>query len=215
MKRSLGFAGLFLMTLGLIHAFSPRLEAQYRNRLSTNQPRTGACFYMDADYRGENFCMNAGEDQRNVGDRYNDRISSIRVFGGARVTVYRDEDFGGASKTFDRDVSNLGDWNDRITSIQVTGTQYGGGGSGYEPRNGACFYMDADYRGENFCMNAGEDQRNVGDRYNDRISSIRIFGAAEVIVYEEENFGGERRTINRSVSNLGSFNDKITSIEVK
>jgi hypothetical protein len=119
MKRSLGCAVVFLLTLGLIHAFSPRLEAQSRNRISTNQPRDGACFYMDADYRGEHFCMEAGASQQNVGERYNDRISSIRVFGGVQVIVYQDENFGGERRTFNRSVSNLGSFSDKITSIEV------------------------------------------------------------------------------------------------
>src|SRR5512136_971767 len=119
MKRSLGFAVMFLITSGLIHAFSPRLEAQSRNRISTNQPRNGACFYMDADYRGENFCMEAGASQQNVGDRYNDKISSIRVFGGVQVIVYQDDNFSGERRTFNRSVSNLGSFSDKITSIEV------------------------------------------------------------------------------------------------
>jgi hypothetical protein len=219
MKRALGFAYLALIVLGVIHTLSPWLEAQSRIRNKSNQPRDGACFYMDADYRGDSFCINAGESRRNVGDRYNDKISSVRVFGGAQVIVYEHENFGGASRTFTGDVSNLRDWNDKITSFQVTGGQYGGQyggrGSGYEPRNGACFYLDADHRGDSFCMNTGENLRNVEDRFNDKISSIRVFGRARVVVYEHENFGGASRTFARDVSNLGNFNDKITSIEVR
>jgi hypothetical protein len=215
MKRGLGFAFQFFIALGLIHAFIPRLEAQNRNQLSTNQPRDGACFYMDVDYRGETFCLDAGRSLQNVEGRYNDRISSIRVFGRAQVIVYQDDNFGGARRTFDRDASSLGDWNDKITSIQVSGVQYGSGSSGYEPRDGACFYMDVDYRGETFCLDAGRSLQNVEGRYNDRISSIRVFGRVQVIVYQDDNFGGARRTFDRDASSLGDWNDKITSIEVR
>ena len=119
MKRALGFAYLALFVLGLIHTLSPRLEAQNRIRNTSNQPLDGACFYLDADYRGDSFCMNAGESRRNVEARLNDRISSVRVFGRAQVLVYENENFGGASRTFVRDVSNLGNFNDKITSIAV------------------------------------------------------------------------------------------------
>jgi len=115
MKRALGFAYLALIVLGLIHILSPRLEAQN----NSNQPRDGACFYMDSDYRGDSFCMNAGEDLRNLEARFNDKISSIRFFGRARVVVHEDESFRGDSRTFTGDVSNLGNLNDRITSIEV------------------------------------------------------------------------------------------------
>jgi hypothetical protein len=65
-------------------------------------------------------------------------------------------------------------------------------------------------------MNAGENLRNVENRFNDRISSVRVFGRARVVVYEHENSGGSSRAIAGDVSNLlGNFNDKITSIEVR
>ena len=95
------------------------------------------------------------------------------------------------------------------------GGQYGGWGGNNEPREGACFYTDADYRGERFCISGNQALRYVGDRYNDRISSIRIFGRARVYVYEHDNAGGARRLITNDVSNLRGFNDKVSSIEVR
>src|SRR5690349_15147332 len=70
-------------------------------------PRVGACFYEDVDYRGRYFCAGAGEDSPNVPPGANDRISSIRIFGNARVTVYRDERFRGASQEFTTSVRDL------------------------------------------------------------------------------------------------------------
>jgi hypothetical protein len=212
MKVTLRLAGLVIIALGLAREYSPSLEAQ-RSRPSS-QTYDRVCFYMDADYRGEELCANVGESQRNVGERYNDKISSIRISGRAEVTVFQDENFRGSSQTFRQDVPNLGGWNDKITSFQVAAVRSGGGYTGNEPRNGACFYMDADFRGENFCMNSGENNGNVGNRYNDKISSIRVFGRAQVIVYENDSFGGNSRTYSRDVSNLGEFNDRITSIRV-
>jgi hypothetical protein len=73
--------------------------------------------------------MKRGESYANLPPGYNDRISAIKVFGGARVTVYNDSNYGGRRGTIARDVGNLKDWrtpddptrtwNDRISSIQV------------------------------------------------------------------------------------------------
>ena len=203
------------------------IQVQYDRigfRGSGNEPQNGACFYLDPDYRGERFCVNSNESQQNLEKYYNDRISSIRIFGRAEVTVYVNKNFSGSRQAFRQDIPNLRDWNDRITSFQVTGDsygdpygdQYGGRSSGYEPSNGACFYRDANYRGNSFCMNAGENLQNVGDRFNDQISSIRVFGRARVVVHENKNFRGASRTFKGDVSNLvGRFNDKITSIEMR
>ncbi|HXD73156.1 MAG TPA: peptidase inhibitor family I36 protein [Vicinamibacterales bacterium] len=86
-------------------------------------PDAGACFFRDADFRGEYFCVRAGADVPRVPDDMNDQISSIRIFGPASVVVFRDIRFGGDSSRFGRDVRNLrGEgWNDRLSSLRVEG----------------------------------------------------------------------------------------------
>jgi len=82
-------------------------------------PRQGACFYEDSNFRGDYFCVDRGDSFRSMPSGFNDRISSIRVFGGG-VSLYRDDDFRGRSTRVTRDVANLGSsWGDRISSIRV------------------------------------------------------------------------------------------------
>jgi hypothetical protein len=92
------------------------------------QPRQGACFFRDENFRGDYFCMARGESFRALPPGFNDRISSIRVFGGTRVFVFQDNDFRGAGARFNRDTLDLHDrrvrdadrsWNDRISSVRV------------------------------------------------------------------------------------------------
>jgi hypothetical protein len=90
--------------------------------------RGGACFYKERDFSGGFFCLRRGESRESLGE-FGDKISSIRVFGDARVTVYDERDFRGASASLDHARPDLHDWrvrqkpdhtwNDRISSIQV------------------------------------------------------------------------------------------------
>lgn len=84
-------------------------------------PDSGACFFRDAEFRGDYFCVRAGDDVGRMPPDMNDAISSIRVFGRAEVVVFRDVRFNGGSTRFDRSIDNLRDagWNDRISSLQV------------------------------------------------------------------------------------------------
>jgi hypothetical protein len=84
-------------------------------------PNAGACFYRNADYRGDYFCAAAGEEYDSMPDGLNDRISSIRLFGNAEVVVYRNPNFGGRSQKFVDDVPNLQQegWNDTLSSLRV------------------------------------------------------------------------------------------------
>jgi Peptidase inhibitor family I36 len=91
-------------------------------------PHDGACFYRDADYSGEYFCVRAGDGFSSMPGDMNDNISSIRIFGRAEVFVFRDRHYDGKSARFEMDVRNLkhGGWNDRISSLRVDSLNYGG-----------------------------------------------------------------------------------------
>jgi hypothetical protein len=84
-------------------------------------PRAGACFYRDAGFRGDYFCLRAGQELRSIPYGLNDEISSIRTFGNAEVIIFKDPRFRGRSQRFFDDVVNLRDigWNDRMSSLEV------------------------------------------------------------------------------------------------
>lgn len=101
-----------------------------------------------------------------------------------------------------------------MATADVADAQYWGGGR--TPRQGACFYKDANFRGAYFCVEAGDELENMPSSSNDEVSSIRLFGGAEVIVYEDRRFRGDSRTFSRSVTNLERerLNDKISSVQI-
>lgn len=93
------------------------------------------------------------------------------------------------------------------------------------------FYENANYRGNAFTLKPGDSIENLngfnfdqGGRSNDRISSIRIQGNVEVVLFENSRFGGHVMRITQSVRNLadrrlppdvqGTWNDRISSIQV-
>lgn len=88
----------------------------------------GACFYKGYNFTGDYFCMRRGESRPSLGS-YGGSISSIRVFAGARVTVFNDRDYRNGQDSTARDVSDLrqwrmttrpsNTWNNRISSLQV------------------------------------------------------------------------------------------------
>jgi hypothetical protein len=215
-------ARIALIAGALVSIAAPGLRAQPRWG-NPAVPRSGACFYRDADFRGEYFCAPAGENIPNLAGGMNDQISSIRVFGSAEVTIYVDSRFRGQSARFFNDVRNLRfqGWNDRLSSIQVRrGSGWIGGGrppewgNGSMPREGACFYTDADFRGRSFCVPRGGSYSSVPNGFNDRISSIRV-RRANVMIFSDGDFGGRTTRVGSDVANLGGqWNDRISSLRV-
>jgi hypothetical protein len=92
-------------------------------------PRDGACFYKDANFTGEYFCVDAGKKLDSIPSDMNDKISSVRLYGRAEVSVHKDRYQSGQSKRFYNDVRNLKDagWNDTISSVEIHPTK------GYNP----------------------------------------------------------------------------------
>jgi hypothetical protein len=183
-------------------------------------PRDGACFFTHADYMGEYFCVGTGDSHGSIPGDMNDRISSIALFGNARVAVFKDRNYSGSSTHFDYDIRDLKDegWNDRISALRVyRAGGYSMWGRGPLPRDGACFYRDADYRGDYFCVESGAGYGAMPMAMNDRISSIRLYGRAEVLVFKDGNYSGSSRQFDRDVRNLQNqgWNDRISSVRVR
>ena len=83
------------------------------------------------------------------------------------------------------------------------------------PREGACFYR-IEFRGDYFCVPRGRGYAMVPPGFNDQISSIRIFRAGGVMIFENREYGGRNARVTSDVRDLrrGVWNDKISSIRV-
>lgn len=90
-------------------------------------------------------------------------------------------------------------------------------GRGPMPMAGACFYEDINYGGRYFCAPLGEEEGRVPRGTNDEISSIRLFGFAEVIVFRADDMRGDSRRFTSSIRDLrdAGFNDRVSSFIVQ
>ncbi len=199
-------------------------------------PNSGACFFENANFGGRYFCVRDGERLMTLGHGMNDKISSIRLYGNAEVSVWRDSELRGRTTRFATSVRNLHDvgWNDQISSLEVyparhRGPEPGPGpaiiehpapglawGHGVVPREGACFYEEANYRGRYFCVNRGGEYAALGGEFNRAIRSIRVFNGASVHIFLQRDFHGRNADVVRDVADLhGTWRDNIESVRVR
>lgn len=237
--RILSHALLATVALAVVTA-----DVSAQTWVTAPNPSQGACFYEDTNFRGRRFCWPVGGGSDDLPNSTDDEISSILVLGGAEVTVFRDTNQRGRSVHFTHSVNDLhsAGMNDEISSFTVDGRSYGGGafgggayygnaygnaaygnyrggdswGSEQEPRSGACFYEDTNYRGNYFCAPMGNSTSQVISAANDEISSIQLFGGAAVYVYEDSRYRGRGQQLNRSVRDLDDIDldDEISSFRV-
>ena len=112
------FTTALLLTAVIVLSHPPSAMAQRWGREA--QPRAGVCFYEDKNFGGRYFCSPTGVVVE-IPREMNDKISSIRILGGAVVTVFRDKNLRGQSRVIEDDVRNLRDidFNDRVSSYRV------------------------------------------------------------------------------------------------
>ena len=223
MKRFLAFAAGLMLSVSLGSSASLTGAPQFGIGQQRGQNRDRVCVYQDIQYNGWEQCYNMGDEIATF-QRRNNAISSIRVYGRARVVVFEDTEFRGRSAEFTQDVPDLGlrsmagsrSWSDHIQSMRV--------GSDVEVRDnrrdepvrndpfrndsrindGICVYDRPDYRGREQCWAMGTD---IGDlarsgNWSDKISSIRVMGRAVVVGYRDIQYRGESVIFDRDVSDL-------------
>lgn len=125
--------GLLATTTALAQ---PRREPEERGPEHSRYRGPRVILYQDAEYRGDSLVIYAGEILENLsgltfknGGKINDRISSLRVEGGAEIYVHTDARFRGDVMRLTENVRDLtgrllpgsvsASWNDRISSLRV------------------------------------------------------------------------------------------------
>lgn len=182
-------------------------------------------FYEHLDGKGESLRSGTGARNR-LGDTWNDRITSVRVAAGCKVTIYEHPDFGGKSHTLfggKKDMLyNLTDigFDDSISSYMAEKDRGRMGETDSDSRIYCKFYEHPNGNGS--YLRSGIISRGViGDRWNDKISSIWVQDGYKVTIYEHPDFGGKSHTLfgnrNGSLYNLTDidFDDRISSYIVE
>ncbi len=126
--------------------YASTASAQRWGREAT--PRSGVCFYEDINFGGRYFCSPVGSATDSVPSGMNDRVSSVRVFGNAVVTLYRDPNLRGQAKTIDydvRDMRGMG-FNDRVSSYIVDNGRFANNGNVYGNGNNGNQRVDGNAR---------------------------------------------------------------------
>jgi hypothetical protein len=231
----------FFLGLGLVS----QADAQFRRVQNNRNNIDEVCVYTDNYFQGSEQCFQPGEENANVSRN----ISSIRVYGRARVTVFENRNFSGNAKDFTADATDLvrvsmtdsKNWNDRISSLRVTADNVGNQNGRNNRRaedlpgrrrgqqrqnvNDVCVYENANYQGASQCFSSGEDVENLASfrGLGDRISSIRVYGQARLLLFQNAGFEGARLVVDRDIPDLArvrmrgnlTWNDQASSLEVE
>ncbi len=133
----------------------------------------------------------------------NDRVSSLKVPAGLRVTLCEHADYKGRRKSFTADAADVGnDFNNRTSSLMVEKV--------------VTIFEHSHYKGKSSTIGIGKHNLNELGIPNDSLSSLRVPQGLVVITYEHNNFEGAQRIYFEDTKSVGSgFHDKVSSIIIR
>lgn len=160
------------------------------------------CFFEHYNYQGASYCTSAASGE--VAAAVADRISSVRVPAGARVTLYQHSGFTGSTLQLTADAPNLTDrgFNNLTSSFKVAAEA--------PPAAAVCFYEDYDYRGASECTSATGGEIQV---LTDRVSSVKVPAGVKLSLYENGGASGRMLVLSGDAPNLAmaGFNNLTSS----
>ncbi|HEX9083969.1 MAG TPA: beta/gamma crystallin-related protein, partial [Gemmatimonadaceae bacterium] len=199
--------GLWLLVIALTALGGP-MSAQSRQSSSR-----GVTVYADLNFSGQSASFR--DDMPNlVSSGWNDKISSIRIPSGETWEVCQDVDYRNQCQVLSGDVADLRGlgWNDRISSLRRVndGRQWGGA---FGNSVGITVYADSNFKGQSATFR--DDTPNLAlDRWNDKISSIRIPGGEAWEVCQDADYRSQCQVLSGDVADLRGmgWNDRISSL---
>jgi hypothetical protein len=182
---------------------------------ATVQAQNNVALFDQCNYSGKRAYLNAGSYkvyQMGVG---NDKLSSLQIPNGMRVTIYEHDDFKGQSATYTSNVACLADgWDDNASSIVVESLY---NEPAYNQNDYVTFFNDCYSKGYSKSLRPGTYYGNQLGSLNQNISSFSIYGNLRVKVYtSSDNAAGYSTIFETSQSCLGSaHSDKIRSVVIE
>ncbi len=166
-----------------------------------------ACFFDGPNFTGASFCRQVGV-FNNLPPISNDRITSVRLHGNAKVRLCVNPNMGPFCRDVVTSEGGLGGFlNNKVSSLRVY--------TGYlPPKKQACLFDGSNYTGQYLCYGVGTF--TLPPAAQNRTTSVRLFGASGVRISKSATYGiGGANNLTSNTPALPPFwNNQTKSIRV-
>ena len=187
-------------------------------------PEPRVTLYEGRFYEGASQSFGVGSHDVHTFKRIGDnRVSSVKVDAGLRVTLYEDIGFKGNTLPLAADTTHLEYFEDLCSGIKVervrpnealkVNAMQAAIQASPAPPDEAVFYESADFTGRATSYGVGRHTNlGLGD---DQISSVKVPSGMKVTLYENADFTGRKEVLRYDTQSLPRFNDMCSAIEVQ
>ncbi len=184
-----------------------KFSGTFRSVSVISQPeKTIAIVFSEENFGGAAQVLHEGKYKLadlTIGDN---RIRSLNVVSRShQVILYDSPSFSGRAVSYMSQARALGDFADRTSSIEVKRVE------------GECvlLYENKNYCGRTQALGAGDYDSESLLIGNNAASSIFIPPGLTVTLFDRPNFLGEKLVLEKSVRDLGAFNDRMSSLIIE
>ena len=147
---------------------------------------------------------------------------------GCKLITFEDTDFRGHKKVFRSNKDYVGNRiNNSISSAMCkcehsnnnssynnSSSNHNNGSSNYI--NQCILYTELNYLGRSILIAKNEDRSYVGDKLNNKISSVKVPSICKLIVYDNANFRAYKTEFKNTFSSIGQqWDNRISSAECR
>ena len=142
----------------------------------------------------------------------NDHLTAVEVVGGAEVTLYEHDGYGGRAYSFTEGKYDVaGYFNDVASSMQISHVDEG--------NEYVTIYKHRLNQTPNESASFGVGDYNIGTFHgtigNDALTVLKVSEGLQVTIYEHSDFEGENYTFTPGTYDLLGFNDRTSSMRVR
>ncbi|MBN2135430.1 MAG: hypothetical protein JW737_06835 [Acidobacteria bacterium] len=161
------------------------------------------------NYSGKSIAITKNiPDLRDSEYKFNDMASSLQMRGVSSIAVYENVNYTGKCQTFRSDQKNLSDSTigaNQISSIKLDAECL--------VRGPVVMLFEHIRYGGKF-VEINDDEPNLGkEKFNDKASSLKLYGIDSIAVYEDKDFWGKCQTYTKDQISLAN-NDTMSSLRI-
>lgn len=172
--------------------------------------------YEECNYGGKRYYLGVGNYNGYQMQIRNDRLSSVQVPYGMKLTIYENDRFKGKSNTYSNDVACLEpNWRNSASSIVIERDPSLPNNA--NSNDGVVFYNDCSYKGFSQALRPGSYNGSQLGQLKYNLSSFAITGNLSVKLYlNSENLGGISAVYETSTSCLpNNQSDNVGSLVIE
>lgn len=192
----------YFRELDFLNSLSQEVRSEYLAAVGTGSPF--AMVWEQCGYHGPAKVFRGSI--KHLG-HWNDRVGSIRLYGGAGVNLFRDAQMAGVSLFISSDTSCLSsyDFMDSVSSIELVN------------KNSDKFFVMYEQCGfQGMSLAIRNSNSDIAGHWLDTLSSVKVFNGAQIRLFEHRNYEGKSITLgdhSQCLVDVG-FNDMATSAVV-